>query len=48
MKITKIEIYNYRLLKKLGAGFRKWIFPLIIGKNNSGKTSVLSALKNNL
>ncbi len=43
MKITKIETYNYRLLKALEMDLENNL-SLIIGKNNCGKTSVLSAL----
>jgi len=43
MKITKIEINNYRLLKNLELDLEDEL-SLIIGKNNCGKTSVLSAL----
>ena len=43
MEITKIEIYNYRLLKHLVLDLEQDL-SLIIGKNNCGKTSVLSVL----
>ncbi|WP_094603276.1 hypothetical protein SPSIL_033760 [Sporomusa silvacetica DSM 10669] len=43
MKITKIEIYNYRLLNNLEIDLESDL-SLIIGKNNCGKTSILSAL----
>lgn len=43
MKIIKIGAYNYRLLKNLELDLENDI-SLIIGKNNCGKTSVLSAL----
>lgn len=47
MKITRIDVWNFRLLKD----FR--IFPeddlsVVIGKNNTGKTSLLAALSNYL
>ncbi|MFD1674813.1 ATP-dependent endonuclease [Alicyclobacillus fodiniaquatilis] len=43
MEISKIEIYNYRLLKDLKLDLERNL-SLIIGKNNTGKTSVLSIL----
>ena len=43
MKIFKIEIENYRLLKKFSLCLEKEL-SLIIGKNNTGKTSILSVL----
>ena len=43
MKITKIIINNFRLLKNTEIDLEKDL-SLIIGKNNCGKTSVLSAL----
>lgn len=43
MKIFKIEICNYRLLKDFKIDLEKEL-SLIIGKNNTGKTSILSTL----
>jgi len=43
MKIIKIKIVNYRLLKEFELDLEKDL-SLIIGKNNSGKTSLLSIL----
>lgn len=43
MKIFKIEIENYRLLKSFSMDLEKEL-SLIIGKNNTGKTSILSAM----
>ncbi len=43
MKIIKLEIYNYRILKNLEIDIEKDL-SLIIGKNNCGKTSILSVL----
>ena len=43
MEIFKIEIENYRLLKSLSMDLEKTL-SLIIGKNNTGKTSILSVL----
>lgn len=43
MHITKVEIYNYRLLNKTCVSCEKDL-SLIIGKNNCGKTSFLSVL----
>lgn len=43
MNIFKIEIENYRLLKSFSMNFEKEL-SLIIGKNNTGKTSILSIL----
>lgn len=43
MKVTKIHIKNYRLLKDISIDVEKTL-SLIIGKNNCGKTSVLSVL----
>ena len=44
MKIFKIEIENYRLLKKFKIDLEDEL-SLVIGKNNTGKTSILSALE---
>ncbi|HML68523.1 MAG TPA: ATP-dependent endonuclease [Clostridia bacterium] len=43
MKLKKIQVYNYRLLKDLDLDIEENL-SLIIGKNNCGKTSLLSAL----
>ncbi len=43
MKVFKIEIENYRLLKNFSMDLEKEL-SLIIGKNNTGKTSILSVL----
>ncbi len=43
MKIYKIEISNYRLLKNFSIDLEEQL-SLIIGKNNTGKTSILSVL----
>ncbi len=43
MKVFKIEIENYRLLKSFSVYLEKEL-SLIIGKNNTGKTSILSVL----
>lgn len=43
MKITKIEIENFRLLKEFSIDLEKDL-SLVIGKNNTGKTSLLSIL----
>lgn len=43
MKVTKIHIKNFRLLKDTCIDIEKTL-SLIIGKNNCGKTSVLSAM----
>lgn len=44
MKIFKIQIDNYRLLKSFSVDLEDEL-SLIIGKNNTGKTSILSALE---
>ena len=44
MKISKIEIRNYRLLRDFCLDLEEEL-SLVIGKNNSGKTSLLSALE---
>lgn len=44
MKIFKIEVENYRLLKDFSVELEKEL-SLIIGKNNTGKTSILSVLE---
>jgi predicted ATP-dependent endonuclease of OLD family len=44
MKIFKIQIRNYRLLKKFSIDLEEEL-SLVIGKNNTGKTSVLSVLE---
>lgn len=43
MKITKIHINNYRMLKNLDLDLEDNL-SLVIGKNNCGKTSLLSVL----
>lgn len=43
MKIIKIEIENFRLLKNFSIDLEKEL-SLVIGKNNTGKTSILSVL----
>ena len=44
MKVFKIEVENYRLLKKFHIDLEDEL-SLIIGKNNTGKTSLLSCLE---
>ena len=41
MKINKINVKNYRLLKDFSLEL-KGDLSLIVGKNNCGKTSILS------
>ncbi|WP_448138451.1 ATP-dependent nuclease [Sphingobacterium siyangense] len=43
MKITKIDIENFRLLKDFSIDLEQDL-SLVIGKNNTGKTSLLSVL----
>ncbi|MCE5169899.1 ATP-dependent endonuclease [Paenibacillus profundus] len=43
MKISRIKVNNYRLLKKFELDLEREL-SVIIGKNNSGKTSLLSIL----
>lgn len=43
MKIIKIEIENFRLLKNFSIDLEKEL-SLVIGKNNTGKTSILAVL----
>lgn len=43
MYLSKISVKNYRLLKDFSVDLEKEM-SLIIGKNNSGKTSLLSLL----
>lgn len=43
MKIYKLEIENFRLLKNFSIDLEKEL-SLVIGKNNTGKTSILSVL----
>lgn len=43
VKIVKFEVTNYRLLKEFSVDIEEEL-SLIIGKNNSGKTSLLSVL----
>lgn len=43
MNIFKIEVENYRLLKDFSIDLEKQL-SLVIGKNNTGKTSILSVL----
>lgn len=44
MNIFKIEIENFRLLKEFSIDLEKEL-SLVIGKNNTGKTSILTALE---
>ncbi|MDO1500218.1 ATP-dependent endonuclease [Winogradskyella maritima] len=43
MQITKLEVENFRLLKEFSMDLEKEL-SLVIGKNNTGKTSILSVL----
>lgn len=43
MKITKIKIENYRLLKQFSIDLEETM-SLVIGKNNTGKTSLLTVI----
>ncbi len=43
MEITKIEVKNYRLLKNFSIDLKDEL-SLVIGKNNTGKTSLLSIM----
>jgi predicted ATP-dependent endonuclease of OLD family len=43
MKITKLQIENFRLLKQFSMDLEEEL-SLVIGKNNTGKTSILSVL----
>lgn len=45
MKVSKVEVTNYRLLKDFSVDLEDDL-SLIIGKNNSGKTSLLTLLEN--
>ncbi|WP_179353929.1 AAA family ATPase [Winogradskyella vidalii] len=45
MKIKKIKIENYRLLKQFSIDLEE-IMSLVIGKNNTGKTSLLTVIDN--
>ena len=42
MHISKVNVFNYRLLNQTSVSCEKDL-SLIIGKNNCGKTSFLSA-----
>lgn len=45
MKITKIEIQNYKSIKELvEINFYNGLPTVLIGKNGSGKTNILEAL----
>ena len=44
MKVTKINVQNYRLLKDFSLELKNDL-SLIVGKNNCGKTSVLTVLE---
>lgn len=43
MKIFKIQVENYRLLKNFTIDLEDEL-SLVIGKNNTGKTSILSVM----
>lgn len=44
MKLESAQIRNFRMLKELDVDFED-VLSLVIGKNNSGKTSFLSILQ---
>lgn len=44
MKVFKIEIENFRLLKNFSIDLEQ-VLSLVIGKNNTGKTSILTILE---
>lgn len=44
MKLIKLQIKNFRSLKSLQVDIEEYL-SIIIGKNNSGKTSLLLALE---
>ncbi len=44
MKVFKIEIQNFRLLKDFSIDLEQ-VLSLVIGKNNTGKTSILTILE---
>lgn len=43
MKLTKIEVHNFRSIKDIAIEVNP--YSLIVGENNSGKTNLLSALR---
>jgi predicted ATP-dependent endonuclease of OLD family len=43
MKVFKIQVENYRLLRNFSLDLEDEL-SLVIGKNNTGKTSILSVL----
>ncbi|MBW1650270.1 MAG: ATP-dependent endonuclease [Deltaproteobacteria bacterium] len=47
MKITKIKVKNYRLLKNFSIDLEEEL-SLIVGKNNCGKTSLLSIMNKSI
>ena len=44
MKVFKIEIENFRLLKDFSIDLEQ-VLSLVLGKNNTGKTSILTILE---
>ena len=44
MKLESAQIKNFRMLKEMDIDFED-VLSLVIGKNNSGKTSFLSILQ---
>lgn len=44
MKLESAQIRNFRMLKEMDIDFED-VLSLVIGKNNSGKTSFLSILQ---
>ncbi len=44
MKITKLQVENFRSLKKLEVDLEEYL-SIVVGKNNSGKTSLLIVLE---
>ncbi|OVZ84440.1 hypothetical protein CBW58_01475 [Yersinia frederiksenii] len=48
IKLTEINIENFRVLKQLSLKFRKTNLIIIAGNNGAGKTSILDAISMNL
>ena len=47
MYISDVEIYNFRLLQKVSFSLEKFT-TVIVGRNNSGKTSVIELFRKRL
>ena len=43
MKLTQLRVHNYRVFKEINVSLKDFL-SLVVGKNNTGKTSLLTVL----